>query len=107
MANAGYATIPAVLGLSHDYRNLSNWLKENLVPSKEKKFRESENKCMLGSWFVGEKDIGSYFKRGLNSLLNDDVPWDVVRDSGIMGLRGTPKSPWYLYSVMLRWSLQC
>src|SRR5205823_978877 len=90
----------SLLGLSHDYPEMADWLKENLEPATEKEFRVAENQCVGSNKMYQGKDIGKYFKRGLNSLL-DPVPQNVVRDTAIMGLRGVPKEPWYLYQGLI------
>jgi hypothetical protein len=43
-----------------------------------------------------ERDPGTYFKNGIKSLL-DEVPQSITRAVAVMGQRGTPKMPWYLY----------
>jgi len=36
---------PGIVGLSHDYQNLSTWLDENLVPSTKAKFMRAGSQC--------------------------------------------------------------
>jgi hypothetical protein len=77
---------------------MAQWLEENLEPATEKEFRMAENQCMGSNNMYQGKDLGKYFKRGLESLL-DPIPQKVVQDTAIMGLRGVPEEPWYLYQV--------
>jgi hypothetical protein len=44
------------------------------------------------------KDMGKYFERGMASF-SDPIPSSVIQSAGVMGQRGTPKIPWYLYEV--------
>lgn len=90
---------PVLTGLSHDYRNLSSWLVENLVPDTAQRFWETETFCLTdNSNFYANDNMGSYFVRGYSSW-NDTVVQDVVESAGIMGRRATPVIPWYLYEV--------
>jgi hypothetical protein len=78
---------------------MADWLKENMVPETEKEFRMAENQCIGSDSTYQGKELGKYFKRGLISLL-DPIPQKVVQDTAIMGLRGVPREPWYLYQVL-------
>jgi hypothetical protein len=93
--------IPAtVLGMSHDYANFTQWLKDNLVPQHAAEFRAAENQCFdsNNNQFTG-MDMNRFFKNNYSSLLWDPIPKTVRDSTGIMGQRGTPKAPWYLYEV--------
>jgi hypothetical protein len=89
---------PVMLGFSHDYANLSQWLDENLVPANADDFRKREKECIISEFMFASKDMGKYFKRGIESL-SDPIPASVVQSAGVMGQHGTPKAPWYLYEV--------
>jgi hypothetical protein len=88
----------SLLGLSHDYPELTTWLRDNLNPTFEAEFRKAEKQCIASDSIYIGKDIGKYFKRGLNALL-DPIPQEVIKNTTVMGLRGAPKEPWYLYQV--------
>jgi len=91
---------PAILGLSHDYANLSKWLDDNLVPSLASEFRMAEKQCFdSNEKMFGHQDLGKYFKRGYNSLF-DVVPNSVWTAASSMGQRATPQIPWYLYETI-------
>lgn len=90
---------PAILGQSHDYKNMSKWLDENLIESLAPEFRKAESQCFNSNTIYQNQDMGKYFKNGFNSLRFDEVPNSVMKWAGTMGLRGTPKVPWYLHSV--------
>jgi hypothetical protein len=109
-------TPPTILGLAHDYANLSIWLDENLIPEKAAEFRKAESQCFSSNENVFEnRDMGIFFKRGFKSLVQDPIPASVMREAGeskqlnrfaltlifigVMGRRGTPKVPWYLFEV--------
>jgi hypothetical protein len=47
------------------------------------------------------KDMGKYFKGGLKSILNSFLV-DISTTIGVMGMRGTPKMPWYVYEVIFQ-----
>jgi len=80
---------------------MAEWFKDNLEPSLEQEFRMAENQCIGSDNMYQGKDLGKYFKRGLSSLL-DPIPQKIVQDTAIMGIRGVPKEPWYLYQVSTR-----
>jgi hypothetical protein len=86
--------------MSHDYANLTKWLKDNLEPKHEAEFRAAEHQCFdsNNNLYTG-MDMNKFFKRNYSSMLLDAVPRSVRDSCGIMGQRGTPKAPWYLYEV--------
>lgn len=91
--------IPRVFeGLGHDYANMSTWLDQNLVPERAAEFRQTNGMCTSANDFYGNKTMSDYFKNGYASW-HDAVPASVLTSGGVMGLRGTPKAPWYLYEV--------
>lgn len=94
-----YWAPPVLMGLSHDYANLSQWLDQNLVPAKADRFRATETMCLLDNdSFYANDTMSDYFVGGYASW-NDSVPASVVQSAGVMGEHGTPSIPWYLYSV--------
>ena len=90
----------ALLGISHDFKNVSEWLSENLVPSLESEFRRAESQCLNSNTFYQQQDFGKYFKRGIKSLF-DPLLVEVTNNVGTMGMRGTPAMPWYVYHVRI------
>jgi secretory lipase len=92
--------IPSINGLANGYPNLTQWLNENLKESKATKFWKGSKQCTLANIiFIGDQ-LGSYFKRGIDSFLSDPVPAFVFKHAGVVGQTGTPKIPWYLYMVI-------
>jgi hypothetical protein len=73
---------PVMLGLSHDFSNLSQWLDNNLVPERATEYRQAEHSCYEGNSKYSNKDIGSYFKNGYDSVF-EAVPASVLRTSGM------------------------
>jgi hypothetical protein len=85
-----------MLGLSHDYKNLSQWLDDNLVPAKAAAYRMGDKRCVNGNMNFSNTDMGQYMRRGYSSI-HDNVVQSVAFSTGVMGLRATPKIPWYIY----------
>ena len=84
-------------GLSKAYPNVSEWLDRSLVPEKRAEFKNIASSCLIGEGTQGFlKDVYSFFVNGEESF-NEDVPQDVMRLAGQMGVRGTPKMPMYIY----------
>jgi hypothetical protein len=74
---------PVLLGLSHDYSNLSKWLDENLVPEHAAEFRKAEKQCFSSNYEYEKRNMNMYFKRGVSSLL-DPVPLSVFNSAGML-----------------------
>jgi hypothetical protein len=69
---------PAILGLSHDYPNMSTWVAENLKPELADEFRKTDSQCFdSNERMFAYQDLGKYFKRGYQSLF-DPVPKSVM-----------------------------
>jgi hypothetical protein len=87
--------------MAKDFANFTLWLKENLVPQHEAEFRMAEKQCFdsNNNQYTG-MDMAKFFKKGYQSLIWDAVPKSVRDSVGIMGNRGTPTAPWYLYEVI-------
>jgi hypothetical protein len=73
---------PTLLGLARDYKNLSNWIAENLIPETEDQFRIPEKACFGSFYRFDEQDTGKYFKRGFDSI-RDPIPASVIAVGGI------------------------
>ena len=87
-------------GMAKAYPNLTKWFDDNLVPSKAAKFHKMGNSCLADT--VGEgtlQDFYSYFKSGEASM-KTSVPASVFKWGGTLGLRGTPKTPLYIYKAV-------
>jgi hypothetical protein len=93
-------SVSSMLGLSKDYKNLSDWLNLNLVPALEPQFRKAQHQCLTSNEKFDGQELGKYYKRGLKAL-DDAVPQTVYEWGSTMGLRATPKIPWYVYEVSL------
>jgi hypothetical protein len=91
-------SVSSMLGLSKDYQNLSDWLSANLVPALESKFRKAQHQCLSSDEKYDGQNIAMYYKQGVNAL-NDLIPQSVYKWGSTMGLRATPKIPWYVYEV--------
>ncbi|KAF2427791.1 LIP-domain-containing protein [Tothia fuscella] len=87
---------PTVMGLSHEFSNLSHWLDENLLPDKAAEFRRVENQCFRSFYDMQNIDFGGYLRGGLSAFLTG-VPLSVMEHAGIQGMHGTPRIPWYLF----------
>ena len=93
---------PAVMGIAKDYKVVSKWLDDNLIPGPlAAEFRRTETQCFDGNQIYAYKDIGQYFKRGWLSLFDKEVR-EVMEHTGTLGLRSTPTIPWYLHEVCFR-----
>jgi hypothetical protein len=89
-----------MLGLAHGYKNLSQWLDENLKLETKAEFKAAETQCFgSNEKLYVNSSFGDYFKRGRESMLSDEVPSTAIRAAGVLGNRATPKVPWYLYGV--------
>jgi hypothetical protein len=78
---SGYA-LPTLLGLSKDYKNLSDWLEANLKPETRDEFYKADAQCYDSNWadFTGKK-IGSFLKNGHKSLY-EAVPSSIFQRAG-------------------------
>jgi hypothetical protein len=74
---------PTILGLSHDYANLSRWLDENLIPETAADFRRPEHSCFKSYYDYDNRDMGVYLKRGFKSI-RDPVPNSVINNAGMI-----------------------
>jgi hypothetical protein len=79
--NRSYAIPPALLGIGHDYPNLTNWVNENLEPSLANEFKKTDHQCWDSNEMFTNQDIGKYFKRGWQSVF-DPLPNSVVQSAG-------------------------
>ncbi|KIW00233.1 uncharacterized protein PV09_08126 [Verruconis gallopava] len=88
-----------LVGLSHDYPQLSSWLDENLIPEKAADFWLAETLSIQG---IADKyttiPTCSYFTRGCDAW-SDEIPSSILYNSTTMGIHSTPKAPWYLYET--------
>jgi len=99
--NYAYLGIPTTLGLAHGYKNLSQWLNENLKPETKAEFMAAETQCFISNEkFYSNSSFDNYFKRGRQSLLSDEAPLAAIRAAGVLGNRSTPRVPWYLYGAV-------
>jgi hypothetical protein len=73
---------PTLIGLSHDYKNLSDWIDDNLKPETAAEFRVPEKACFGSFYGFDSQDTGKYFKRGFESI-HDPVPDSVIKAAGM------------------------
>ncbi|KAE9972124.1 hypothetical protein EG328_000189 [Venturia inaequalis] len=88
---------PVILGLSHDYKNLSDYLTENLVPETAAAYRLGDQRCVDGNKNFTNTDMGKYYKKGYFASIHDPLFRSIASATGVQGLRSTPKIPWYIY----------
>lgn len=89
-----------LVGLSHDYRNLSDWLDQNLDPNQAEAFWATETYCIDGNANVYTTvDTCSYFTNGCTNW-DDPIPQNALVDGAVMGGKATPIAPWYLYTTV-------
>jgi hypothetical protein len=69
------------MSYAHEYANFSTWLDENLVPEYAAEFRKAGNQCFTSNDIYDKKDLGIYFKRGLQSM-RDPIPASVYEIAG-------------------------
>jgi hypothetical protein len=72
---------PTLLGLAHDYKNMSDWLDEELIPATASTFRIPETSCFYSYYRFDEKDTGVFFKNGFRAILAP-VPHSVIEYGG-------------------------
>lgn len=106
---------PALIGLSRDYKNISDWLDVALKPSIKTLFWKAANQCYDANWDIfATMKVQDFFTKGLDAL-GEAVPKSVLESackqesytlyshtlilSAIMGNGGTPKVPLYVYEV--------
>jgi hypothetical protein len=70
-----------MLGLAHDYQNLSQWLSEHLRPDRAAQYRLGEESCISGYTNFTNQDLGQYFTNGYN-VVYEKTPADVMRLTG-------------------------
>lgn len=98
-ARASYGP-PIIMGLTKDYKNLSDWVESNVKPDQRTHLYRTTTQCFDSNFDnYTNMDLGTFFKDGYESL-HTDLPWGVFRWSGTMGMRGTPKIPLYIYHAV-------
>jgi hypothetical protein len=90
---------PVILGLSHDFANLSLWMNNSLVAANEHEYRQAEHHCFDSNSLYSYQDLGKYYTKGYGAL-QEEIPRSVVATAGTMGHRSTPTIPWYLYEAL-------
>ncbi|RAL66045.1 hypothetical protein DID88_005706 [Monilinia fructigena] len=97
--SAGYAP-SGIIGLMAEYPRLEKILKEDLVPETADEFYKAKTRCAMpnSDCFKG-KDIKKYFKTGFDLFDHSEVK-EIIKETGTMGLRGTPKMPLHMYKTV-------
>jgi hypothetical protein len=74
-------------------------LDSELDPNRAEEFWATEEYCIDGNANVfTNADTCQYFTNGCANW-GDEIPQNALRSGAVMGLRGTPIAPWYLYTV--------
>ena len=95
--------LPAgLLGLSAQNKEFRTHLESLLFPQNASVFNYSLTNCpsAKGIAFFANQDIDSFFTIGAN-IIHDPMVTEFATEFGIMGLRGTPKVPFYAYKGVL------
>lgn len=96
--NTGLA-FSGIYGEAKAYPNLTDWMKENLLPSKSDEYYAIAGRCLSEASSDGKnKDLYSYFKDGEASF-KQAVPQSIFQWSGQMGVHGTPSAPLFVYKA--------
>ena len=68
---------PALIGLSRDFKNLSEWMDDALAPAKKEFFWKSATQCYDSNWddYAG-MTLEPFFKKGQKAL-DDAIPRSV------------------------------
>ena len=72
---------PALIGLSRDYKNITQWLDDSLKPDKKDFFWKSATQCYDTNWddYAGMK-VEDFFTRGLEAL-KEPIPKSVFESA--------------------------
>ncbi|KAJ5081149.1 hypothetical protein N7456_013387 [Penicillium angulare] len=98
-SNAGLA-FSGIVGQSRAFPNLTDWLNENLIPSKSDEFYSIARGCLSQASSNGKnQDLYSYAKDGEASF-SGGVPESIFTWSGQLGLHGTPTAPLFVYKAV-------
>lgn len=88
---------PGLLGISHDYQNLSEWISDNVKPSMRSELYEADNLCIAAADLMyAFQNLSNYFNA---DLFTAEVPSTVFSGTGVMGMRSTPTIPMYIYEA--------
>ncbi|PGH10596.1 hypothetical protein AJ79_05419 [Helicocarpus griseus UAMH5409] len=96
---SAYLGFRGLYGLAKAYPNLTDWLNENLLPDKQEEFFRIATSCQFDGQGGEYQDLFSYSATAERSLY-EPVPSSVLRWSGWLGFRGTPKMPLYVYKAV-------
>jgi len=85
--------------MSKDFKNMTDWIDDNLRPEKADEFRYVYSQCFDSNWnSYTNKSFGDYFKDGYSSLFSP-IPRSVMERAGTLGLSGVPTAPMYTFMV--------
>ncbi|OQE28881.1 hypothetical protein PENSTE_c003G05798 [Penicillium steckii] len=85
-----------VYGMAKAYPNLTDWMDDNLLPSKSDEYYEIAGSC---NGKTTSQDLYSFFKNEAESF-QEAVPRSVFSWSGQMGVHGTPGAPLFIYKAV-------
>ncbi|KAJ5591408.1 hypothetical protein N7450_005380 [Penicillium hetheringtonii] len=83
-------------GMAKAYPNLTDWMNDNLLPSKSDEFYEIAGNC---NGKTTMEDLYSFFKDKETSF-EQVVPRSVFAWSGQMGVHGIPTAPLFIYKAV-------
>ncbi|KAI8086684.1 extracellular lipase [Halteromyces radiatus] len=87
-----------ILGMMHQYDDLTAYIDQILLPDKKKEFLDSQNKCLNDlTTEYAFKNINSYFNR--SDYMADPIATKVIIDN-LMGKVGAPKIPLFMYHAV-------
>lgn len=88
---------PGLIGISHDYSNLSDWISANVKPEYADFLNKTNNLCITSADLLyAFQNISTWFNA---DLITSEVPATVFSGTGIMGMRSTPTIPMYIYEA--------
>ncbi|QIX01680.1 hypothetical protein AMS68_007197 [Peltaster fructicola] len=86
----------AITGLAKASTALDAYLNASLVPETAANFRSAETRCVNDNQaFYASQNVSNYFTNP--NWIEDEVPQEVLKSVGIMGLHGVPQVPIYVY----------
>ncbi|KAJ5628914.1 hypothetical protein N7490_011142 [Penicillium lividum] len=98
-SSAGLA-FSGTYGQARAYPNMTGWLEGNLLEGRREEFFSIASGCSARLLELGDgMDLYSYFKGG-EGAFEMDIPVSVFRWSGLLGLRGTPSAPMFVYKAV-------
>ncbi|EME47289.1 hypothetical protein DOTSEDRAFT_69280 [Dothistroma septosporum NZE10] len=93
--------VAGVKGISRAYSNLTKWLENALLPSKEAQFETIAKGCLSQASSAAKNvDFFTFVKRG-RAALKEHVPQSVFAMGGTMGVHGIPAVSLFFYEGVM------